>query len=99
MLKVRSTNSGVVMKWLVAVAACAAILAASAAPSAAADLRVVPGAKKRVVHVKTWRYSNWRDRCAWANHYCLYAWDGYVYHYPWHDPPVGFARHARRGGN
>ncbi len=55
----------------------AAIFGGAAAPSTAADL--APGA-----HVRTaWRYWNWRDRCAWAGYYCLYAWHGYVYRYPW----------------
>jgi hypothetical protein len=31
---------------------------------------VVPGTK----HIRaTWYYSNWRDRCAYAGYYCLYA--------------------------
>ena len=42
----------------------------------------VPGVK----HAKTRRrYWNWRDRCAWAGYYCLYAWRGYVFYYPWDD--------------
>ena len=79
------------MKWIFAVALCAAVLAGSPALSHAADLGVVPGAT-RVTHAKAWRHSTWRDRCAWARHYCLYAWNGYVYHYPWSDLP-GSRRH------
>lgn len=73
------------MKWIIAAALCAAVLA-SPVLSNAADLRVAPGAR----HVE--RGTNWRDRCAWARHYCLYAWNGYVYHYPWSDLP-GSRRH------
>jgi hypothetical protein len=75
---------------------CAAALVGSSLPSNAADLGVVPGAK-RLKQIKVTSHDrNWRDRCAWANHYCLYAWDGYVYHYPWHDPPSVYARSSRR---
>ena len=51
-------------------------------------------------HVRTAsRFSNWRDRCAYAGYYCLYAWDGYVYHYPFDDRPWawGHRRYRYRG--
>ena len=76
-----------------AIAACA--FAPACIPSQAADL----GADYRpgVRHVRTaWYFSNWRDRCAYAGNYCLYAWDGYVYHYPWDDRPSAYAYSARR---
>lgn len=38
---------------------------------------------------------NWRDRCAFAGYYRLYAWDGYVYHYPFDDRPSAYY-HPRR---
>src|SRR5271169_4999167 len=78
------------MKRLIfAAAICAIIFGGSSAPSSAADRGpvLVPGAK----HVGTsWRYWNWRDRCAWAGYYCLYAWHGYVYHYRWDDLDYGY---------
>ena len=40
-------------------------------------------------------YWNWRDRCAYAGYYCLYAEYGYVYHYPFDDRPVAHARYRR----
>ena len=50
-----------------------------------------------VRHVRTaWYYSNWRDRCAYAGFYCLYAWDGYIYSYPYDDRPSAYAYSARR---
>ena len=51
--------------------------------SRAADLG--PGIKSGRHARMTSAYSNWRDRCAYAGYYCLYAWNGYVYHYPFHD--------------
>jgi hypothetical protein len=87
------------MKRLIGAAiVCAAVLAGSPVPSAAADLRVVPDARHVERVTTTSYYRNWRDRCAWAGYYCLYAWDGYVYHYPWHDSPAGYARRHRRAG-
>ena len=41
-------------------------------------------------------HSNWRDRCAYAGYYCLYAWNGYVYHYPFHDYAYGFYPRRQR---
>jgi hypothetical protein len=80
-----------------AVAACA--FASACLPSQAADLGT-DYYRSGVRHVRTTLYfSNWRDRCAYAGFYCLYAWDGYVYHYPWDDRPSAYAfarRHHRR---
>jgi hypothetical protein len=80
-----------------AVAAC--VFVSACLPSQAADLGADyyrPGVR----HVRTTLYfSNWRDRCAYAGFYCLYAWDGYVYHYPWDDRPSAYVfarRHHRR---
>ena len=39
---------------------------------------------------------NWRDRCAYAGYYCLYAYDGYVYHYPFDDRASAYAYRWRR---
>ena len=75
-----------VMKQLIfAAAIAAAAISGTCIPSAAADLGPVDGS--RVRHAHRWhewtgRWS-WRDRCAYAGYYCLYAWDGYVYHYPY----------------
>ena len=76
--------------------ACVSSQAADFGPGYRSDFG--PGYKSR--HVRTmWRFSNWRDRCAYAGYYCLYAWDGYVYHYPWDDRPsaYGYRRHRYRG--
>ena len=36
------------------------------------------------------------DPCSWHGHLCLYAFDGYVYHYPWHTTRYGsYARGYR----
>jgi len=70
----------------------AVAFAGACVPSDAADLG--PGVRR---HVRTaWHGSNWRDRCAYAGYYCLYAWDGYVYHYPFDDRPTAYAYSARR---
>ena len=53
---------------------------------------VVPGTK----HIRaTWYYSDWRDQCAYAGYYCLYAYDEFVYHYPWDDIAYAYG-YARR---
>jgi hypothetical protein len=84
-----------VKRLIFAAAICAAFFGGASAPSSAADLGPVlmPGAK----HVMTpWRYWSWRDRCSWAGYYCLYAWHGYVYHYPWDDRANAYAHYTRR---
>jgi hypothetical protein len=83
-----------IMKRLfVATAISAAILGGTCIPSSAADLGPVIG--KRYVRTGWYGY-NWRDRCAYAGYYCLYAYDGYVYHYPFDDRPSAYAYHGRR---
>ena len=78
------------------VAVCAVSFGGLTAPSSAAELRrarvsqtntefrhtQVSGAKRAKTPRRYW---NWRDRCAWAGYYCLYAWHGYVFYYPWDD--------------
>ena len=67
-------------------------------PAQAADLG--PGYRSgghvRTVWRDSWRRWTWRDRCAYAGHYCLYAWDGYIYHYPYDDRP-SHRRYRYRG--
>jgi hypothetical protein len=75
-------------------ALCAGVLA-GAAPSQAAD--IYGGPRAATAHVRTSHiyYGNWRERCAYAGYYCLYAEYGYVYHYPFDDRPIAH-RHNRR---
>ena len=76
-------------------AICAAILGGVSAPSNAADLGPVPGYGAR--HIYAYRtHWTWRDRCAYAGYYCLYAEYGYVYHYPFDDRPIAYRRYWRR---
>lgn len=82
-------------KIICAGAICVAV-AGWPAPSPAADLSVVPGARHVERVTTTVRFANWRDRCAYAGHYCLYAWKGYVYHYPFDDAPGRYASRYRR---
>jgi hypothetical protein len=80
-------------RLLIAAAMSAAILGSTCAPSAAADLGPVYGKR----HARTgWYGYNWRDRCAYAGFYCLYAYDGYVYHYPFDDRRSAYAYRWRR---
>jgi hypothetical protein len=74
--------SALTMKRLMLAAVLGAAILGAPAPSNAADLGIVRGAR-HFRHVE--RAWNWRDRCAWEGYYCLYAWDGYIYHYPWDD--------------
>ena len=81
-------------RLIVATAIAAAAFGSLCAPSNAADLRTV---RPHARHVgAAWRSVDWRDRCAWAGYYCLYAEYGYVYHYPWDDRPIAYAYYARR---
>jgi ABC-type sugar transport system substrate-binding protein len=76
-------------------AALGAALVAAAAPARAADLEPAPGA----YHVKHARYpwrTGWRDRCAYAGYYCLYAEYHYVYHYPFDDRPGAYRARRHR---
>ena len=84
------------MKQLIfATATAVAVFGGACAPSQAADLG--RGYRSDAGYVRTgWGYSNWRDRCAWAGYYCLYAWDRYVYSYPWDDRPSSLAYYSRR---
>lgn len=80
-------------RLIVATALCAAMLAGGLAASDAAELGRFPGAK----YSGTSRaYGNWRERCAYAGYYCLYAWRGSVYHYRWDDYPYPYAFYPRR---
>ncbi len=73
----------------------AAVFGSMCAPSQAADLG--PYGARRAVHARsTWHASTWRDRCAFAGYYCLYAEYGFVYHYPFDDRPIATGYYARR---
>jgi len=74
---------------------CAAILGGVSAPASAADLGPVPGRHARHVRVSQ-AYWDWRDRCAYAGYYCLYAEYRYVYHYPFDDRPIAYTHYRRR---
>jgi hypothetical protein len=69
----------------------AAVLGAASAPSRASDL--APGVNHVRISARHW---NWFDRCAWAGYYCLYAWRGYVYHYPFDDRANAYGYRLRR---
>ena len=71
----------------------AVILGGVPAAASAADLSLVPGGR----HVRISQADlNWRDRCAYAGYYCLYAEYGYVYHYPFDDRPIAHAGYRHR---
>jgi hypothetical protein len=83
-------------RWMAAIAIGAAVFAGACAPSNAAELGLDAGPRAR--HVRTApQYWDWRVRCAWSGHYCLYAEYGYVYHYPWDNRPIAYTyrRHRR----
>jgi len=82
-------------KRIFAAALCAAILGGVSAPASAADLGVHPSWRARHVRVSQ-AYWNWRDRCAYAGYYCLYAEYGYVYHYPFDDRPIAYSHYRHR---
>ena len=88
-----TTGSRFSMPRLFAAALCVAILGTTA-PASAADLGVHPSWRARHVRASQ-AYWNWRDRCAYAGYYCLYAEYGYVYHYPFDDRPVAHAYYSR----
>jgi hypothetical protein len=94
----RQRVAGFNMKRMIFASLIAAAAFGASAPSQAADLG--PDGVRRVRHHvrTTWHYSTWRDRCAYAGYYCLYAWDGYVYHYPFDDRPSAYAYYSRRHG-
>ena len=99
MSKVHLDASVIAMKRLIfATAIVAAVFGTACAPSEAAELGPIgrPGAG----HVRSaWQYWSWRDRCAWAGYYCLYAYDGFIYHYPFDDRAYAYGygrpRHSR----
>ena len=80
-------------KRMFAATLCAAVLGA-AAPVSAADLGLTPGRHVRHAWVSRAGW-DWRDRCAYAGYYCLYAEYGYVYHYPFDDRPIAYAHYRR----
>jgi len=94
-----TAGSRLTMKPLILTAAiCAAIVVAVPARSDAADLEGFRGGKS-IYSGTSHGYSNWRERCAYAGYYCLYAWRGSVYHYRWDDYPYPYAfprRHRTR---
>jgi hypothetical protein len=73
---------------------CAAILGSVSAPANAADLGLVPGSRANRVHVTRTDWT-WRERCAYAGYYCLYAEYGYVYAYPFDDRPIAHSHYRR----
>ena len=85
-------HSSLTTKQQIAAALLCAGALAAAAPADAADLRLGPGGRHvRVSHIT----GNWRDRCAYAGYYCLYAEYGYVYAYPFDDRPIAHSRYRR----
>ena len=80
-------------KRMLAAALGAAVLSA-AAPAQAADLGLTPGRHIRHAWVSH-GYWTWRDRCAYAGYYCLYAEYRYIYHYPYDDRPIAHAYYYR----
>ena len=73
----------------------AVLLGGVAAPARAADLGLTPGRHARHVRIAQVDWT-WRDRCAYAGYYCLYAEYRYVYHYPFDDRPIAHAYYRRR---
>jgi hypothetical protein len=80
-----------ITKRIVAAALCAAVLGIQA-PASAADLPH----RAHVRHAWLSQTYDWRDRCAYAGYYCLYAEYGYAYHYPFDDRPVARAYYRHR---
>lgn len=87
-----TTRSSLTTPQRMAAALCCAGLLGLAAPADAADLRLAPGFRSR--HV-TYAHGSWRDRCAHAGYYCLYAEYGFVYAYPFDDRPIAHGRYRR----
>ena len=72
----------------------AVLLGSAAAPASAADLAPLPRAHAH--HIRALHASwDWRDRCAYAGYYCLYAEYRYVYRYPFDDRPIARAYYRR----
>ncbi len=88
-------GSRLVKQLIVTAALCAGLLAGSAMSSQAADLGLTPHYRSK--HVWSSRtFLNWRDRCAYAGYYCLYAEYGYVFAYPFDDRPIAYASYRHR---
>ncbi len=91
-----SIGSRLTLKQRIVTAALgAAMLGGAAAAANAADLGPVPGWRARHVSIAR-SYWNWRDRCAYAGYYCLYAEYGYVYSYPFDDRASAYSLPRRR---
>jgi hypothetical protein len=88
-------GSRLASKGIVLAAVCAAILAGAPVASNAAELGRFPWSGERYVRTSDF-YWNWRERCAYAGYYCLYAEYGYVYHYPFDDRPIAYRHYRRR---
>jgi len=86
-------GSRLATKQIFAAALCAAVVGA-AVPANAADLAPLHRSHARHARV-TYAAWDWRDRCAYAGYYCLYAEYGTVYHYPFDDRPIAHARYRR----
>jgi len=86
------------LKHVFAAASCAAVLGGVPAPSQAADLwtTITPHARHHHYVRTTAYYLDWRQRCAYAGYYCLYAEYGYVFAYPFDDRPVAYTHYRRR---
>jgi hypothetical protein len=83
-------------KHVFAAAVSAAILGGVPAASQAADLWTYRAPHVRHYTGTTPYYLDWRQRCAYAGYYCLYAEYGYVFHYPFDDRPVAYSHYRRR---
>ncbi len=90
-----TTRSRLILTQRILMAVLCATVLGSAAPASAADLAPLHRWNVRHVRVSA-AYWNWRDRCAYAGYYCLYAEYRYVYHYPFDDRPIAYAHYRRR---
>jgi len=89
------TTRRTMTQLILTAALCAVLLGGVSASASAADLSLAPGEHWRHVRISQADW-NWRDRCAHAGYYCLYAEYGYVYHYPFDDRPIAHAPYRRR---
>ena len=87
-----TTGSRLAITTRIFAAALGAAALGASAPAGAADL----GLTRHVRHTWSRAGLDWRDRCAYAGYYCLYAEYGYVYHYPFDDRPIAYAHYRRR---
>jgi hypothetical protein len=88
-----ANGSRLATKRIFAAAICAAVVG-TALPAVAADL--APLHRAHVRHAWISQTYGWRDRCAYAGYYCLYAEYGYVYHYPFDGRPIAHAFYRHR---